>query len=191
MQFLICVACFFSIPLIAFSSRYNLHFFLTDIKRKWNEGPSDDDEYTLIQDASDRVATVEAPDAASNDAPESDQLDQKVDDNEVNEADPEENGGETRWTRLGEGLALVLTAALVALVFTNLSDAISLSGATYCCFISYLLPSTLYLVATNDRDAVEAETDDPELVRRKRYVAMFAIGWGCMLAVGGIVTVLI
>ena len=140
----------------------------------------------MIEDAApNTVPSEEAPDqSVGADAADHGALDPVVDPDNVDAAEIEE--GETRCSRLCEGLGLVLTAALVALVFTNLSDAISLSGATYCCFISYLLPATLYIVATNDGvDSVEDEA-----VRRKRNFAIFAICWGVLLAVGGVVTVL-
>merc|ERR1712129_226117 len=94
-------------------------------------------------------------------------------------------------SRLVEGSVLVLSAALVALYFTKLSDAIALSGSTYCCYMCFTLPSVLYLKATHSvqMEPAAIESERSADVRNKRTIAMFQIAFAVVIGVGGITTV--
>jgi len=174
MQFVICVACLGSVPLLTFAARENLDAMVRAVRRRLCNGgyravtdAPDDEEYLLIDSSS--AAVAGDGEANSN----------------LGIAEIATKEQSTLW-RLIEGSALVLSAALVALFFTKLNDAIALAGSTYVVYMAFLLPSALYLKATT-----QSEREWSVEVRRKRIIAVFQMVFGCVVGIGGVTAVLV
>merc|ERR1712228_535648 len=92
---------------------------------------------------------------------------------------------ETMLSRLIEGSVIVITAALVAMLVTDLNLSLSLCGATYACYIFYFLPSGAYLVAIRRFNPNQLVFYD----RFLKYIALFSICYGIFVCVTGITAV--
>jgi len=183
LQILVIVGSLLSCPLLAYSSRTNLHSLLMTVQRKLRDGvcsPTQSTvhgEYDAIADEETEEEEIEesgaAFDAAFEDA--------------VAAFEFEIASRQGTLSRLAEGFGLVLSSAFIAIVFTNLGDAIALSGATYCCFIQ-ALPSVVYLKAIHARN-INAPMDANDT--RKRVIAIGSIVWCVVVSVGGVVSILV
>merc|ERR1719491_106674 len=178
MQFVICGACLGSIPLLTFAARENLHSMIGAVHKRVCNGhggavadENDEEQYMLIGSSDVEVDVAEHDSAVEVGA----------------------GKGQSAVSRLVEGSVLVLSAAVVALYFTKLSDAIALSGSTYCCYMCFTLPSMLYLKATSSvaPEPAAIESEHSADVRRKRMIARFEIAFAVVIGVGGITTVFV
>ena len=190
-QLLISLACFFSIPIFAFESRTNLHSLLRSAKSTCCRGTGSAAAMNvqtpaLLSSHEHGNAPVVSP---AEDVYRINSLSKDYCDVELEVA--REGGvaeeGETCLSRWLEGSFILLSAALVALLISNLNLCLSLCGATYGVYISYFLPSGVYIAAVNRFDARQLERYDVVL----KYIAVFSIAYGSVVCVAGITTSLL
>ena len=179
-QFVICISCFCSIPIFAFESRTNLHSVLLSARKMYKMCCGQRDGM--------RLQRVHEEESANEDDVE--HLESAADSEGVRliDAAPLEIGKETKASRWIEGSIILMTAALVALLVRDLSLCLTVCGATYGCFISYWLPSTVYLKALTK---VQIQPNTPPLQRDDlilKYIAVFSVVYGLVVCVAGLVT---
>ena len=181
-QFVICISCFFSIPIFAFESRTNLHSILSSAHKTCCAGRNGvhlqavHDESDHEEDEHLNVSQLFADGMGLRG------------DHDVDGIESMDNESETRTSRWMEGSVILITAALVALLVSDLSLCLTICGATYGCFISYFLPSGVYIKAMN---SWQAQPHSPPLTLCDfilKYIAWFSIMIGLIVCVAGIVT---
>ena len=146
-QIIIAISCFFSIPILAFESRTNLHSIITSCYKSYYMDNNDQ----LLQ----------------------------------NENDDHESE-ETCLSRWTEGSFICISASLVAMLVSDLNLCLALAGATYSCYISYFLPSTIYMMTLNK---IGENVTSYDIILK--YIAIFSIMYGSIVCVSGIIATLI
>ena len=123
-QFVIVFGCFLGLPMDAFTSRTNLHSIYRSIQRSW----------MAYQERRDRdsLSMEELEDAEQS---EYLLLDRDIPSRSSIEIDTEEA---SLCARCVEAAALIISAAVVAILCTDLNLIITLCGATYACFIRHV-----------------------------------------------------
>eukprot|EP01084_Bolivina_argentea_P308663 533792_1 len=182
-QFIISIACFFSIPIFAFESRTNLHAIIRNLKELLFRKT----EISLINESTqdERVDSNVLYENEYNDYSVDDiNCVNNVEDRIVSEERINENEMGSFLSRLIEGSVICISAALVAMLISDLNLCLSLAGATYGCYISYFLPSGVYIIAVNKFDARQLTNYDVIL----KYIAIISILYGVVVCIAGILT---
>jgi len=179
--FVICIGCFASIPTLSYTARTNFHSLVVSARRQItsfcgdaNGGGND------AADADDiDYQPIPHPDQDQDIDPEA-----TVFDLNILEFDEEE----TTLSRWIGGTILMVTAAILALVADDLTDVISISGATYCTYVSNIWPAVICLLAMKEHTADVSYVSNTEDIAFK-YIAYFSILFGIIVFFAGVITV--
>ena len=95
---------------------------------------------------------------------------------------------ETIKSRWIEGTFICISACIVALEIKNLNLMLTLSGATYGCYIMFILPSLLYIKSINNTKLNRNITKYEIILNYSAYLMLFI---GAIIAIAGITTALI
>ena len=167
-QFIIALSCFMSIPLVAFECRTNFHAILLSIYKYCCKLRNGDQ---IITD--DYQATIQTQD---------------VDNSESNNIRSNSTGQFSNEDSIPfiyifiEGLFISILTSFIALKVTDLNLVLSIVGATYACYISYFLPSGLYIkhyYKCNDITLYD---------KILYYIAIFSCIFGIIVCVAGLST---
>jgi len=205
-QFVIVVGCFLGLPLDAFTSRTNLHSILRSIQRSWiawraQNGNGNGNESVSLEEQMENEEQSEYLLLNENDRNITQRSSVDLDAEEASLA-----------VRCAEAFVLIFSAAIVAIVCTDLNLIITLCGATYACFISYYVPGGVYIKSIHEQrgDAVMENHDeenengngngnvgDNNMDRNMelgvhemnlKYIAYFVLFYGTLVSVAGLVT---
>ena len=175
--FIICIGCFSAIPMLSFEARTNLHSLVVSVMQ-WSSAPANQHGADDVDEDIDAIEyqPIPQPDAGD-DAVSVDAMSEILAD-------------ETTLSRWLEGTLLMVSAAAVALWAQNLSDMISLCGATYCTYMTYIFPAVVYLVAMKEYTADVSYIGNTEDTVFK-CVAWISIPFGILVFFAGVVTICI
>ena len=129
--FIICIGCFASIPTLSFEARTNFHSLVVSTKRLYRSFREDDGGGAGPRDENDGIEyqAIVQPENDNDDVDNSGLLSDTLSDlGDMLEIGEEE----TTLSRWVEGSILIVMAAVLALFAQDLTDVISISGATYC-----------------------------------------------------------
>ena len=158
-QFMIAVACFVGIPVFAFECRTNFHAILVSIYNYCNKSNINQSRLSnanLIQVSIDTTKDDDTQSTQENDTP--------------------------FIYIFIEGLFISILTSFIALKVTDLNLVLSIVGATYACYISFLLPSGLYIkhyYKCNDVTLYD---------KILYYIAIFSCIFGIIICVAGLAT---
>eukprot|EP01084_Bolivina_argentea_P050797 93413_1 len=157
-QLIIAISCFFAIPILCYECRTNLHSIIESIMVRFNMHKNyntDTDVDVDMDDMSD-----------SNHSNENTPLIGNRMYNNIKE--------KSLLVRVIEGSCICISAAFIALMVSDLNLCITLVGATYACYMSYFLPSGVFL------RTLHGSNELPVYDKLLKYVAMFSILYGGM-----------
>jgi len=185
-QFVICLSSFCSIPVFAFESRTNLHSLLLSAFKMCCQSREQMHLQRVHDEDSDREEDddpdIETADISSLFA-DGMGLSRSGGDSVGIGIDDEM---ETNTSRMVEGVAILTTAALVALLVSDLSLCLTICGATYGCFISFLLPSVVYLKALQQMQNAPLARELTTHQMALRVLAVISIILGSFVCVAGV-----
>jgi len=161
-QFILALITFSSIPMFSFEARTNSHYILMDI---WNKCCVDRHHFQ-----------AEVEENSEEDTP----LIVSSHDNDQVMNEKNDLYKETILSRFLESAFIIVSAAIVALYLTNLNWCLSLVGATYGCYIAYLMPSIVYWQTVKNIKQLSMKR------RVLKYLSVVSIVYGVIVCVFGI-----